>query len=379
MPTGLPQYSLNNPTGLGIATVGTGLLTGAGQGAVGQPPQTGTGGATSPTGVASPATSDSSGLDAGLGLLLGTGLGMYETNQAGKANTAAVGAVTGPAGQLQNTGQTLLSQATSGQLTPAQSTVVGTLESQGQQIIKAATPMGEIAQQLMQQYQSGQLKPADQAQLDQQTTAAKAQLAQMLGSNVDSTTMAMYSSQIDQQALITKQNILNSYLATGNAEFDQWLQTTEAGNQAVVAGQEFAVSQIDNTFEKALGAMSIGGTQMLAGISLGMQQNQQLATAFQNYMANLTKGYAQSVASGATSLGQAIGGATSGGGGGGTAGAGTGNPAVAPTGSMAPAPYNITSDPSFTSDPGISDLLSSTPSYSNYAGGSNSITGSYYG
>jgi len=163
----------------------------------------------------------------------------------------------------------------------------------------------------MQKYASGQLNAADQASLDQQTAAAKAQLAQALGPNVDSTTMATYMQQIDNQALITKQQMLNSYLATGNQEFDQWASTTEAGQATIMAGQQYAVTQIAQTFQQALEASSLGGSDIMQGIQLAVQSNTQIANALQSYMGNLAKAYAMSTAS-TNPSGTAVGSAGSG-------------------------------------------------------------------
>jgi hypothetical protein len=361
MPSGpLRQYQLNDPTATGMIGADTGL-GGASvmPSPVPQPPQTGTGGSTSPTGTASPASSPSAdpGYGGLLGDLIGGGLGLYESGQATKQNNAAIGPVMQQGQNLSNAGNTLLNQSMQGKLTPAQQKVVDTSQQQGQTLINAATPVGQIAQDLMKQYQSGQLKPADQAQLDQQVQAAKAQVAQMLGPNADSTTAATYYSQIDQQALQTKQQMLNSYLATGNQEFDQWAATTQAGQQVMLQGQQYAVTQIDNTFQQALQASSYGGQEMLSALQLTMQQNTQVANAFQSYMGNLAKGFALQTANGAGGLSGIVKGLT----GGSSSSSGTDlSTGVAASPDYGSIPGFNTSVPN---DPGINDLLSSNSSY----------------
>lgn len=314
MPQG--QYQLGDPSTAGLIG-STGTLPST---AVPEPAQVGTGGATSPTGVASPATSpttDTTGTEVSsiLGTLFGAptagnplsgigtygalaGLGIAQANSAQSSNASTIAPAYQIGQPLVNEGNSLLSQFNNNQLTGPQQQVVNTSQQQGQTLINAATPVGQLAQGLMQQYQSGQLKPADQAQLDQSTAAAKAQIAQALGPNVDSTTLATYNNQIDQQALITKQNMLNSYLATGNTEFDQWAATTQAGQQTILQGQQYAVTQIDQTFSQALQSSSLGGSDIMQGIQLAVQSNTQIADALQSYMGNLAKAFALQKAGG---------------------------------------------------------------------------------
>lgn len=299
--TTLP-YQLNTPT----------VPTNTGQtGPVPQPPMTGASDAGSPTGVAAPPGGSAPGFDwtSLLSTLFGSpnsssalsglgtygalaGLGMYEASNAQKSNASTIAPLNAIGQPLVDTGQGLIKQSQGGQLTPAQQQVVNTSQSQGKSMVAAATPIGAIAQDLFKQYASGNLKPADQAQLDQQTTAAKQQVLQALGPNADSTMRATYFAQIDQQADITKQQILNGYLATGNTEFDQWATTTQAGQATILAGQQYAVTQLDNMFQKGLEAINLGGNSIMAGIQLAVQSNTEIANALQSFMGNLAKAYA---------------------------------------------------------------------------------------
>jgi hypothetical protein len=280
-----------------------------------QPPATGGGDAAS-AGAAAPAggsfdyssllgllfDASQSGPFAGLGTYAGLGaLGMYEANQARKSNAATIAPITQVGQPLVDAGGKLLTQAQSGTLTPAQQKVVDTSQTQGQTLIDAATPVGKIAAGLFQQYQSGNLKPADQAQLDAQVAQAKQQVLQALGPNADSTMRATYFAEIDNQALMTKNQMLNSYLATGNTEFDQWATTTQAGQQTILEGQKYAVTQVDKTFQQALEAMSLGGSDILAGIQLAVNSNTEISNALQSYFGNLAKAYALQKAGGAAS------------------------------------------------------------------------------
>jgi hypothetical protein len=279
--TGTPNYQLNDPAAQTAI------------GATGSLPTSSSGLPNYATSGTSPGLSslDTTGLLAGIGIA-GEAYGQSQTNSIIQPLNSA--------GQTYNAaGEQLLQGALGNELTAPQQQVVNTAKQQGQTLINAATPAGQIANQLMTEYQSGTLNAADQASLIAQVTAAKAQIAQALGPNADSTTLANYYSQIDQQALITKQTMLNNYLATGNQEFDQWSTTTQAGQAAILAGQQYAVTAIDNNFQEALGAGSLGGQQMSTAIQQQLQSNSQLASAFSSYMGNLAKSYALTQASGA--------------------------------------------------------------------------------
>jgi hypothetical protein len=318
--------------------------------------QVGTGGSTSPPGVASPATSSatdtSTGLDAEMATLFGAptagsatsglgtygalaGLGIYAADQAQSSNAATVAPAYAMGQPFVNAGQSLLNQGMAGQLTPLQQQALTTGEQQGQTLINAATPVGQIAQQWMTQFQSGNLLPADQAALNQSVEAATAQAQQALGPNVDSTTMATYTAQIQEQALITKQQILNGYLATGNQEFDQWAQTTEAGQATITAAQNQAVQNIDQTFSEAFAASATGQSPIMQAIQDTIQSNTQIANALQSYMGNLTKAFALQKAASTVSGGSGAGGAA---GAAGAAGAGTATVGEVPTDEYTPTP-----------------------------------------
>jgi hypothetical protein len=267
---GSPQFQMNDPTASGgigaVSTDPTAIGAGGGGGGFNLSPL------------------ETTGLLEGIGIL-GAGYAQHQTqNTIAPLTNAAAPYIAG--------GQQLLANAAGSRLDPYAAGAFKTSQQQGAALIQAASPLGKIAQTEMQQYQSGNLKPADQAQLDQSVQAAKAQLIQSLGPNVDSSTLATYTAQIDQQAQITKQQMLNSYLATGNQEFDQWAQTTEAGQQTIQAGYASAVQQIDTTFSQAFQAGSLGGQLISDAVAQQIGSNNQLAGAFGNYTSNLAKAYA---------------------------------------------------------------------------------------
>src|SRR5439155_5776076 len=74
-----------------------------------------------------------------------------------------------------------------------------------------------VAKQLIGQYQSGQLQPGQQASLDQLTQQTKNQIRQYFASihQSDSTAAMQAEAQVDQQATIMKQQMLDQALQQG--------------------------------------------------------------------------------------------------------------------------------------------------------------------
>ena len=74
---------------------------------------------------------------------------------------------------------------------------------------------------------------------EQQTAlvaAQKQQVRSVLQSQgiTDSTILAAQDQQIDNNAAITRQNLLDQRFATGNAAYDEWLKSTTAGQQTLL-------------------------------------------------------------------------------------------------------------------------------------------------
>jgi len=301
-----PNYQTNDPTSaalMGAGALGASAIPGMMQNpSVPQPPQAGTSTQDSPDGTAASPGSLGSNLFgapnandplSGLGTYgVLTGLGLFGANQATKSNQAAVSPLYSLGQPAVSAGNTLLNRGLTGQLTPLQQQNLTTTQQAGQSLIQGSTQVGQIAGQDFTQYQSGTLKPGDQAQLDAQVAAAKAQVVQTLGPNADSTTAATYFAQIDQQALMTKQQMLNSYFATGNQAYDSWLTGTQAGQQTIIQGQQYAIQQVDQNFQNAFSAFAVGGAPIMQAVADTLQSNSQVAGALSNYSANLAKAYA---------------------------------------------------------------------------------------
>jgi hypothetical protein len=299
-----PQYQMNDPS--------SSQMMGASpwMGGVPQVGMVGASSADSPPGVAASPSGLPDGWQGILPYAVGAGAGLFGASQAASSNRSAISPLYGAGTPYLAAGQNLLGQAGAGlqgNLPPLIGQGVATSNAAGKALIQGSTPVGNIAAQDFQQYQSGNLKAGDQAQLDQSVTQAKAQVLQSLGPNVDSTVAATYMAQIDQQAQITKQQMLNSYFATGNQAFDSWLTGTQAGQQTIIQGQQWAVGQVDNLFQTAFGAGLTGMTPLMQAVQSTLQSNGQVANALQNFMANLTKGFALAQASrGAAGAPQAL-------------------------------------------------------------------------
>jgi hypothetical protein len=289
------------------------------------------------------------GLDSSFGLnSAGTVLGNLGTltgQVAPYAAVAAVGEAQAKAGQAEDAkfsqqqqalaqpsiseSNQLLNQYNTGTLTPAQQQVVTSGEQQGQSLIDSAASLSTIAQTAFSNYNSGTLKPADQTALDQQTAAQKQQVAQQLASAgiTDSTILAAQNQQIDNNAQIQKQNILNGYFSTGNQAYDTWLQSTTQGQQTIQAAQMYASTSLQTTLQNSMQEAGIGIGEMNTAITTQMQTDQKYADQVSTLLGNLAQAYSKQYASGGT--GKSSAGSNllknAGGGGGGGTGTGTGS------------------------------------------------------
>lgn len=271
---------------------------------------------------ATDAASSSSG--SGLGSVLSgleTGLGLDPNNLAGSIGStlgglgpyAAIGALglsQASAGRAQDQnyvnqaaalGQPLVTQANStiagynkGTLSPTDQTVVNTSTQQGQSIIDSANPLSAIAQKAFTQYASGQLSTADQLTLDNQVKAQKAAVASRLQSQgiTDSTVLDAQYQQIDNQALQTKQTMLQQQFSLGNQAYDTWLQSTSQGQQEILNGQKFASTELQQSLQNALSEAQIGDAPIMSSIEMAMQSDAQYADQVSQLMGTLASAYA---------------------------------------------------------------------------------------
>lgn len=187
-----------------------------------------------------------------------------------------------------------LSQYNAGTLSPTDQKVVDTSQQQGQSIIDAANPLSQIAQKAFNQYASGQLSAADQLTLNNQVAAQKAQVRSQLQSQgiTDSTILTAQDQQIDNQALITKQNLLQQQFSLGNQAYDSWLQSTTQGQQTILAGQKFASTELQQTLLNSFQAAGIGDAAIMSSIQMAMQTDAQYAEQVSQLMGTLASAYA---------------------------------------------------------------------------------------
>lgn len=207
---------------------------------------------------------------------------------------------------------TLQNQYNSGKLNSTDQAVVNTGIAQGQSLIASAGGLSSIAQTLFQDYNTSTLKPADQTQLTQTVQAQKSAVAQQLASAgiTDSTILAGQYQQIDNQALVTKQTILDGYYNVGNQAYTQWLTATEAGQQEITNAQTFASTQLQSYLTQSMNEAGIGIAASTTAIQTQMQTDAQYAAQVSQLYGTLMNAYAKQAAQKAAS-GGGSGGSTS--------------------------------------------------------------------
>lgn len=211
-------------------------------------------------------------------------------------------------------GKQLLAQFQSGQLTPQQQRVVDTSQQQGSDLMSAAAPLSAIAQQAYQNYQSGTLPPADEQRIKDQVAQQQQQIRQQLASQgiTDSSILAGYDQQIQNQADETRQQLLDQRFATGNQAYDRWLSTTQAGQQLQLQGQQYAVTSLDTMLNQSLGLTSTGMAPVAQSIQLAIQSDTQLSQQISDLIGNLSAAYAYQASGGGGAAGGGVGGAAGG-------------------------------------------------------------------
>ncbi len=295
-------------------------------------------------------TTFTGGLEAGLGASLGSVggnlAGTLGSTLGSIAPYAAIGAIgeaqasTGEAQaqkysqEQQNLAQpaiaqsnTLLGKYNTGTIDPLSQRLSNTEIAQGSSLLNAPTTTGlsAIANQAFSGYLTGKLQPAQQTQLDQTTAAQKQAVAAQLSAAgiTDSSVLQAQYQQIDDQALITKQNMINSNFATGVTAYDQWLQTTTEGQQTIQAGMTVASNALQTELQNSMQEAGIGIGEMNTAISTQMQTDAEYAGQVSSLLGTLATAYARQAAGNATGsktgssvtgipgVGQAVGAASS--------------------------------------------------------------------
>lgn len=227
----------------------------------------------------------------------------YGIDQAKKAQDDT----TAKANELKQIGQplldeskTLLDQFKSGTLRPEQQQLVDFTTQQGQNLIDSGQALSAIAQQAYQDYQSGKLPQADEQKLNDQVAAQKQAVRQRLGSAgiTDSTILAAQDQQIDNQAMQTRQSLLDARFATGNQAYDEWLKSTEAGQALKAQGYQFASTAFEQMLNDSLSFSTAGMEPISQAISLEIQSDKDLADSVNQLLGNLAAAYAYTVGGG---------------------------------------------------------------------------------
>lgn len=251
------------------------------------------------------------------------GIGMNQAKNAQEDAAKSAGELKALGQPYTDAGKQLLGQFQGGQLRPEQQQFVSLSNQFGDQLSEAATPLGKIAQQAFADYNSGKLGAADELKLQNQIAAQKQQVRQMMATSgiTDSSVLAGQDQQIDNQAMIARQDVLDKRFATGNQAYDQWLRTTAEGQQLKLQGQQFASQSFEQMLNDALGLGAEGMQPAMEAIQLKMQSDADLSQTVSELLGNLASAYsyAMSGPGNASTTNVTGGGSASGGGGGGSA------------------------------------------------------------
>lgn len=369
--------ALNDPNYFSSGATDTGTLSAPSAPSASPPIPTTAPGATPTAAPSTPSSGFNLGSLGSLGTTLGNlapsllagGIGLSQAKGAQNQSAAFAAQLTALGGPYTAAGQQLLKQWQSQQITPAQQNVVSTLNAQGTALESSAAPLSAIAQAAYQNYQSGTLPAADEQRLKDQVASQKQQLRQQLASAgiTDSTILAGQDQQIENQAQLTRQQLLDARFATGNVAYDQWLTSTTQGQALQAEAAKFAATSLDTMLTQSLNLGAEGMAPITQAIQLQIQSDAALSAQVNQLMGNLASAYAYQTtggkppgaapgggagapgsAGGAAGAVGAVanlankafggGGAPAGGGGGYTSGLGTG--ATAPTNAFDPNFFN---------------------------------------
>ena len=253
----------------------------------------------SPTGT----SNISSGLD-GLGSSMMNGLsnlpvadlaGLYAGGKANKQNQGLIDQLSNAANPFISAGQTALKDYQN--LTPLEQQQLNASVTGGTTQVQGAQPLIGLGEQQLNIAGSGNLPPAQEAQLQQQIQAAKAQLAQQY--SPDSTTYQELSAKIDQNAMLTRQQMLAGYQTSGQTTYGLGEAQQTAGQTEIAKAYSDAQTEIDQNLKNALAMATTGLGPLSDAVMLGLQNNTQM----QSTMSDLFKSIASASAgsSGASS------------------------------------------------------------------------------
>lgn len=239
------------------------------------------------------------------------GTNLVNNYNAGKLPSAEQAA----ANSLNATASNLLKQYQSGQLPGYAKQFVDWTSQQATDLIKASPTQAleTLAAQSFTDYTSGKLKPGDQVALDQSVAAQKQRVASLLASSgdTDSSVLTAQFQQIDNQAQVTKQNILNSYFQTGDQAYNTWVNTNVQAAQIKAMGAQFANQVFTTMLSDALQTKEFAANYTAQGLEAqlqaGMQAQEYAATYKEKTFSDMLSGAFQGATIGDQALTQAIG------------------------------------------------------------------------
>lgn len=245
--------------------------------------------------------------------LLAGGIGLSQAKGAQKQSDAFAAQLTALGGPYTAAGQALLKQFQAGQIRPDQANVANLATAQGQTLIDSGAGLSAIAQSAYQNYQAGKLPPADEQRLSDQMAAQKQEMRARLAQSgiTDSSILAGYDQQIENQANINRQDLLDKRFATGNQAYDEWLKSTTEGQQLKLQGAQFASQALDQMLNESLALGAEGMAPITQAIQLKLQSDAALSAQVSQLMGNLASSYAYSQTGGRAPQGGGTAGAVS--------------------------------------------------------------------
>lgn len=235
--------------------------------------------------------------------IAGLGLGAYglsEAAAAGKQTSAEIQPLKSTSNSLLGESQSLLSQYNSGKLPSWAQSYVDWTSTEANNVLNSGSTQAlqKIASQNFTDYSSGTLKPADETSLQQQTAAQKQQVASQLasGGQIDSSVLSAQYQQIDNQAQVTRQAILNSYFQTGDSAYNSWLNANTQATQIKTLGANYAQQTFTNMMQEAISSAQVGDQALSQAIGLELQSDAILSQQVSGIMQGLATAFAYSAA-----------------------------------------------------------------------------------
>jgi hypothetical protein len=251
-------------------------------------------------------------------------VGTYEADKGRAADQKYVNQLTALGNQDINASKQLYGNYINNKLNPQDQALLNNANKTLSDIAANSAGLSSIAKTAFTNYENGVLPAWQQAQLDAQTEAQKQQVAQQLSSAgiSDSTILASAYANIDNQASITKGQLLQQNFSTGTAAYDEFLKGTQEGNSILATATQTADNTLNSELQAALSAFGTGSGIVQNAIDTAMKTDQQYSAELAALYGTLTAAYLKqyqtknpNVTNGGTKLPTVSTGGNSGGGG----------------------------------------------------------------